>query len=309
MKLKDLVDETFTLTIPPKKDYVTRDDLAGCIRTVKRIIVSEGIKSINGAFNNMPNLEEVFLPSSLLYIGPHAFEGSCQLKKVSIENGPIKVEEKAFYGCTAIEEIDLPVSIKTIGHAAFGHCVNLKKVTALGLQEIRPEAFYNCLNLSSISLGELEIIGYRAFWGCVNFGGMYFSDKLYHLGDEAFRYCQSLEEFDISKCSKIETLPESILEGCKRLNKVLLPNTITKISNRSFVGDEHLKEVRAAGVNIIEEKAFMGCSLLEKVSFPAVTYIGKDAFDGCYNLTTVELSDDVQIEKNAIWQTVEIKYL
>ena len=82
-------------------------------KTIKEVIVSEGVETIEGndwsaAFKGCLNLQKITLPKSLKTIGDNAFES-----------------------CESLEEIIIPEAVKKIGSFAFRRCNNLKKVTFL----------------------------------------------------------------------------------------------------------------------------------------------------------------------------------
>ena len=56
-------------------------------------------------------------------------------------------------------------------------------------------------------------------------------------------------------------LPDNIFEGCKNLEKIILPKDLKKIGESAFYGCEELREIEiAASVNSIGVAAFGGCN-------------------------------------------------
>ena len=87
---------------------------------IKKIIISEGIKSISAnAFKDYANLEELVLPKTMPgQIGDYAFSGSPKLKNISIPDGLMQIGEYAFSG-TGITRVEVPIWTDWIADNAF----------------------------------------------------------------------------------------------------------------------------------------------------------------------------------------------
>lgn len=74
-----------------------------------------------------------------------------------------------------------------------------------------------------------------------------------------------------------------------KINKLILPDSLTKIPQYFAKGATGIKEIQLGGaVTEIADYAFVSCTSIESISIPAtVTKIGKEAFNGCTSLTTV----------------------
>ena len=74
-------------------------------------------------------LTEIFIPSTVSYIGNSAFDGCQNLTKVEFaEDGEkLKIDFCAFAN-TGVEEVTIPGRVTTVGNQAFVSCQNLKKV-------------------------------------------------------------------------------------------------------------------------------------------------------------------------------------
>ena len=71
-------------------------------------------------------LSSVEFPSSITYIGNHAFQGCSQLESVDLPSSLTKIGELAFCG-TNITSMELPASVSEIGYEAFSY--NTTKLT------------------------------------------------------------------------------------------------------------------------------------------------------------------------------------
>jgi hypothetical protein len=82
---------------------------------------------------------------------------------------------------------------------------------------------------------------------------------------------------------------------CESLTSVIIPNSVTSISNYTFMYCRNLESVTIPNsVTIIDSQAFAGCTSLTSVTFPdSVTSIGWGAFSGCTSLTSVTIPNNV----------------
>lgn len=149
------------------------------------------------------------------------------------------------------------------------------------------------------------------------------------IGNDAFYYCESLENVyisDLSAWCKIEfdgsratpmcyasnlylngelltdlTIPEDITQlidytfyGCERLINVTVPETVTDIGYYSFSKCTNLSNVTLSdGLQRIDDRAFLECTALEEITIPeSVTEIGAYAFAAC-GLTSFTVPESI----------------
>lgn len=114
------------------------------------------------------------------------------------------------------------------------------------------------------------------------------------IGDAAFGYSATNPEWrvnlkfiDLSGSTKLTTLGTSIFNGCAELTTVILPLSISSITNSMFKDCGKLTSVDIPrSVTKISEDAFYGCETLPSLVIPAsVTIIQGFAFTGCDALT------------------------
>lgn len=99
-------------------------------------------------------------------------------------------------------------------------CVNGKGVIELDrpLVIIGGWAFWQCQNLTDITIGNsVTTIGESAFEGCCNLSHVNFGNSVKTIGERAFIYCD--------------------------LNKIVIPNSVTRIDNEAFICNYNLTEV------------------------------------------------------------------
>ena len=122
------------------------------------------------AFADRTDIEEIVIPSSVLYISDRAFSGCSELRKVEFEAGCQfeTVSDSLFEGCTKLEEIALPDRVSFIGVRAFAGCVSLKSVrVGSKLWLLKRSCFENCTSLTEITLPTaMWCIEEHPFIGC-----------------------------------------------------------------------------------------------------------------------------------------------
>jgi len=297
--------------------------------SIESIIIPEGVWRIGErAFAYCDKLSYVELPSSVTDMGFGVFRSCPELKTAGPLNGGYNIEfawdviipDEAFYDCDSLERFDLPDTIKHIGERAFAYCTSLVQIDfPRDLQKIAWAAFDNCDSLVRVEFPNRRIVVSQA----------------------TLNNCDSLEKVIIPEnviwdafvgalgnCPKLTTagpiggdysiefgwtdeIPQYAFYGCNWLVRVVLPDTIRRISQAAFEGCSALKEIELPeglqeiantvfyectslkkmeipdGVSRIWGYTFYGCSSLEHVYIPKSvhTIMEYNAFEGCYRLT------------------------
>lgn len=201
---------------------------------IEKVIVEEGVTRLgNFAFSAysdyLVKLSEVALPSTLITVGQYAFGGAGtdvgELKVVLPAN--LKTIEYGAFTDSAIKTISIPKGVKKLDRAFDGAW--LEQIDLGEVEELVDFTFYRCQNLTSIKLPKtLKVIG-----ACV------------------FSYVP-LKEVVIPE--GVTTLGEpdeyggmSAFYDCPNLERVVIPSTVTYMSEMEFQGCEGLKEVDYRG--------------------------------------------------------------
>ena len=154
------------------------------------------LKEIRGcAFGSCDDLEEVYLPNSLTWIGDCAFSGK-SLRKFSGEfasddNRCVIVNEtiKSFAG-NGLTNYTIPDGVVNISNWAFANNDKLQSVQIPeSVVRIGDYAFQNCLDFSCNLPSKLEYIGAHAFWGCGGFKEITMPDGVTYINEMAFAGC------------------------------------------------------------------------------------------------------------------------
>ena len=147
------------------------------------------------SFSNLPELTEVYFPSSgdsiqgnpydcvpTQTIGSGAFSGCNNLSAVTFSKVET-IEQEAFKNCGKLKNIDwanwcdCDSAMKTISGSAFENCSGLTElVFPASLREIGVNAFTNCSNLTSVTFtSENTSASANAFSNCTKLKTVYFS--------------------------------------------------------------------------------------------------------------------------------------
>ena len=189
-------------------------------KSLRSIILPEGITVINnGAFLNS-GLEAITLPESLEGIGQSVFLGT-QLKEITIPANVVGLGTSAFEGSDA-------------------GTMPLEKVIFKGskIMGIEPYTFKNCVNLKEITLPEsLTIIAYDAFLGCSSLTKVVIPDNVTEIEKTAFSQCTSLTEATIGR--SVKSIGKKCFDGCEKLATVICKGeTPARLDVGAFMKDE-----------------------------------------------------------------------
>lgn len=132
---------------------------------------------------------------AVMSIGPHAFEGKKNLRRVTLPDTVAVVGEDAFCDCTDLESITFGTGLKLLDRGCLRGCSALMSVVLPdGLLEIGREAFANCGGLEHVSMGgHVQTIRDNAFLMCASLSRLSFVKAPVHTAVTAFAGCYSLD--------------------------------------------------------------------------------------------------------------------
>ena len=128
------------------------------------------------AFQNCPNLKEVYFEDGVEVVGDGIFDGCSSLKKVRLSETTKQLDAYAFFE-TAIEEITIPKTVRSFHIRTFYNCTNLKTVTIKSSQiQANHNDYYNhfgnCpLNVIYVPFEALEYYKTTSPWS--NYSSLY----------------------------------------------------------------------------------------------------------------------------------------
>lgn len=303
---------------------------------IKTMIVPKSVKSIGfGAFNGCSSLVEITLPfvghdgensenshfgyvfaaeahennagytpntlktvniTNATFIGAYAFDSMRKLKTVNLNEGITEIGQRAFFWCEGIEELVIPASVVEYGNSALNGCSHLVKLSVpfLGDKKSSP---------SATNIGYL----FGASDGKDNAGVMPSTLRQIELTNEtkictnAFYGLKKLEK--IILCDTITEVEENAFEGCKSLkfneidNVGYLGSSLKPYMLAMTVYDKTATEISVhSGTLCIYSNALSECVNIETFTVPeGVKSIGSKAFYKNLSLKTVNLSDSVTV--------------
>ena len=242
------------------------------------------------AFIDCSDITKVAIPNNVKTLGKGAFENCYNLSSISFSNSIMKIEEYAFYYCTNLENIVIPNSVTSIGKYAFSDCAALKNLTiGNSVTNIGESAFAGCTNIENIVIpNSVTSIERYAFSDCAALKNLTIGKSVTNIGNDAFAGCTGISFIEVNKENSvfdsrntsnaiILTKLNTIFLGCKN---TIIPNTVTCIGKKSFMGCKELKSIAIpASVNRIEASAFSGCKQLSDITIlNAETIIEEHAF-------------------------------
>ncbi len=277
---------------------------------------------------NVYKREEVVfkVPEHITCIADNAFydmESRETPKVISIElpNGLKRIGYSSFYKCKSLTHIDIPEGVTSIHYHAFEGCEKLASVKLpSSLTEIRRQAFLGCKMLKSIELPQrLEVIGEWAFSGCAKLHSVDIPDSVVRIDSSAFSGCKMLKNVnvnrdipfifadsfdgtkwieDMKKKSDFVVLGKTLLCSSQPVTgDLVIPEGVTVIAGRSFLGAEITSLTIPEGVTTICDQAFQDCEKITELKLPStLRKIGTSVFLRCNNVSKLVLADNPYLE-------------
>lgn len=270
-------------------------------------------------------ITSVKLPSRLLKINAHAFDGCTALTSVGdIPDAVSEIGDYAFRNCSSLDSINIPDSLKTLGSFAFYGCssIDSKIVLPDSMTTVGKYTFYDCNAIPEIELSEnittlgeyafakcramktinihdkITEMGAYCFYGCWSLEGtikLPTNSTFYSVPSYCFGHCHSVEAFEIG--SNVKYLNWASFLGCSKITKLELPASIVAkgLGSNVFQQDSSLVEVVFADgskITRIPPHAFDYCMSLTDINIPStVTEIDSCAFRNDSSLVSITLPE------------------
>lgn len=191
--LVDAATTTGDVTVPKGVTAISGLAFSG-IRTLKSVVIPEGVKTIGeSAFYNS-GVTSVTVPDGVTSIGSQAFGMCSKLTALTLPDSVTEIGGSAFMACESLKEIKLPKSLTAIGNSVFASCPALSSVEIPeGVKSIDVRAFAGCAALQEIVIPEgTESIGFAAFMMCSNLERITVPESVTNIGPTAFSGCPKL---------------------------------------------------------------------------------------------------------------------
>lgn len=276
------------------------------------------------AFIKCVNLKEITLPTNekCTEIAQNMFTSCLSLKSIIIPKNISRIGIYSFSGCTSLTDIyckgetdHIISSFKGVENKINVHFPAQYKTYYENVWKgfnLVPERFsldgiyYNLNDEKKTAAVVLEKEGsgnYSALTGNIIIPKTVTDDgetfKVTGLSKDAFIYAPITQ---ITIEAPITAVPDEAFFWAKKLTKVSLPTTVTKIAAKAFEGCEALNFIPGLtneypeflpNLSTIEPLAFSKCSSLTKVRLRTVKNIGAYAFENCTGLEDVVLGPSV----------------
>ncbi|MDD4773357.1 MAG: leucine-rich repeat protein [Eubacteriales bacterium] len=213
-----------SVTIPERVTRIGNFAFGYCA-ALGSVTLPEGVEIIGDyAFAACP-MEQLVLPSTLVYIGEGAFAQCGRLSGLSAApvNPYFTSTDGVLYNKDKTKLICFPAGVV--------------KASALPatLTHIGSSAFFGCYNLSTIMIPpSVTVIDNLAFAYCGNLTSVGLPSGLTNIGADAFAYCSGLTEIIIP--STMTRIEERTFTGCSNLTSAVIPDNVTYIADDTFAG-------------------------------------------------------------------------
>lgn len=218
------------------------------------------------AFYNS-GLNGIVIPDNVTSVDSAAFMNCGKFTYIKIGKGLSQISGRLFYGCSSLSEISIPANIEEIRYGAFNGCTELARVSfensnkplKLSTNVSNRPLFEHCL-LDTVYVG-------RAL-------------------DYSTSPFQRTSIKAIGLSDRVKSISSSMFQGCTRLERIYLPDSIGYVGDYAFLGCTALKSARLSNeLTEIKDGTFSSCTSLESIYIPKkVKTIGNTVFSNCSSL-------------------------
>ena len=212
-------------------------------------------------------LKELIIPESVDSIGIHLLRYSIEVEKVRLPDNLKVLNEDMFAECWELKDVNIPSQVKEIYDGLFHNCHKLP--ASAGVLPETVEILDGLLYYDNMSIQEMVVpknvrVLRGAFKHMIKLRKVtILTDKLTEIGNEAFAWCNELEEVNIPE--GITRIGNNAFWWDPCLRKVDLPSTLTRIESFAFDSDPLDSIDIPAGVTWIGHNAFWNNRNLKKV--------------------------------------------
>lgn len=189
---------------------------------------------IMNAFYRCKKLTSFAFPSTLKYIGEHAFSNCSGLETVELNEGLTEMGFAPFESCEKLKKVSIPSTLERIPQGAFQDCGALRDIEwKEGVKVIDYNAFnaFTGAELENLILPDsVEVICAQAFDGFT--GNVVLGENIRWIGWCAFS--GETKSVSFEKCKQLQIIGEEAFRG-NNFSKIILPSTVIEIGENAFV--------------------------------------------------------------------------
>ena len=177
------------------------------------------------------------------------------LSEAQLPEGLEEIGYYAFYYCgihNSEFKVTLPKSLKAIGESAFAYA-NIKTIVIPdGIKKL-DRTFDSCSSLEQIDLGKVEELGGFTFYQCPALKNITLPNTLKKIDAGAFMMSAISEIIIPEGVTSLGEYDEESGHGmpafmqCENLTKIVIPSTVTYVSEMEFGGCTNLQEIDYQG--------------------------------------------------------------
>jgi hypothetical protein len=232
----------------------------------------------NSLTANTFRVTTICLPNSLVSVGNYAFSYNPYLRNVCFEAGGVGSISFGTYvfQYSQVETITMPTKPYSLGNYCFRNtqisAIDICRATSLGTA-----LFMECLRITStytIVLPDgISTLPNALFSGCTSLVSISLPESLKELPQSMFEGCSSLTIIDLREYESLTTLGSYAFRNCVNASDILLPPTITRLSNSCFAG-----------------------TAISHIDLSHVTQLGDSILNGCTNVVDmgdINLADSI----------------
>lgn len=205
--------------------------------------------------------------------------------------------QQGFQGCVNLRRFVMPDETGSIGENNFKDCTSLGEfIVGASCSAVGWNCFNGATSLTNFAVSAnspITTLDPGSFNGCTSLTNFPFANcpNLATINNNAFNG-SGLRSADLSPCTKLATLGNSVFQNCTSLSSVAFPNDckITSLGTSVFQNCPQLTSVDlsvCSNLTSIAASAFSSCTSLARVDMPAsLTSLAKSAFAGHGSLAT-----------------------
>ena len=268
------------ISLPNSVEYIGTNAFKNCLslKNLELPFIGESGNSSTNAFlgylfgATSYKTQNTYLPNGLtqvtvnggteLYTG--AFYGCKSIKSVDLPDNLNIIYEKAFYNCSSLNSLKIPNYVRQIGHDAFYNCTSLLNIfIPKSVTQMEANAFTSCDQIVIYCEASSQPNEWNSNWNSTNKTVIWgVSNDIQFIKDDVFHYTISDNKAIISRyigndkeiiiplevTIENETYPITSIssyafKSCNTLEKVIIQNNITEISNGAFYNCTALKSI------------------------------------------------------------------